>query len=386
MKPAATILPEGALHPHPRQGATQTGVEEATKRFKRYVPYVFSSHMAERPDIEKLDNVWQYRIRTNIPGKLLGRSYLYKAAQSIQKLGIGIVHVRNRPLYMPALRKLLGKDVKLVLHEHNQNIVDTLSEKQAMDVFGSIDSYVAVSKFTYDFEITNKYPRYKNISSVILNGVNLDKFRPVWEQKDRARDLRKQYGIENNKVVLFAGAIRERKGIHLLVDAFKKVVKKHPEAKLVIAGGDKDNLDPTDLFARRLRDSAAEILGNVIFTGYIPPDRVQDIYLLGDIFVGPSIWDEAFGLVFAEASASGLAVIGSRRGGIPEIILHNKTGIILNDPENTDDMAQKIIYLIESPSKCEELGRTARKYMEDNFSWDRVAGEIEDLYDKLSNK
>lgn len=386
MEKAATILGEGTLHPHPRQGATQTGVEEATKRFKRYAPYVFSSHMADRPDIEDLEGVWQYRIKTSIPDNLLGRNYLFKVAQHLKQLGIKIVHVRNRPLYMPKLRRLMGKEAILILHEHNQNIVDTLTQKKAIEVFEAIDAYVAVSRFTYDYEITNKYPQFKNKACVILNGVNLERFRPVWEQKEKAASLRRKFGLEGSKVVLFAGAIRERKGVHLLVEAFKQVAKKHPEAKLVISGGDKDNLEAKDAYARKVKAIASQIPDKVVFTGYVPPTEIQDIYLLGDIFVGPSTWEEAFGLVFAEAAATGLAVIGSRRGGIPEIILDGRSGLLINDPENTSEIAEKINYLIESPRKCEELGYSARKYMEEKFSWDRVANEIEDLYDKLSDK
>lgn len=391
MIPAATILPEGSLHPHPRQGATQTGVEEVTKRLKKYTPYVFSSCMEGSPDIEMLDGVWQYRVKTNHLDKLLFPFYTlnspyylyaYKVAHMISKLDIKIVHVRNRPLYMPFLRYMLGKKVKLILHEHNQNIADTLSRSKAVEVFGSIDAYVAVSKFTYDFEITGRYPQYKDKAYVILNGVNLDKFRPVWEQKDKALALRKKYGLENSTVVLFAGAIRERKGVHLLVDAFKKVSAKHPEAKLVIAGGDKDNLEAKDEYARKLRESASPLGDKVVFTGYMPPAEMDNVYLLGDIFCGPSIWDEAFGLVFAEASASGLAVIGSRRGGIPEIILDGMTGL-LADPMDTNDLAGKINSLVESPEKRDQFGKAARKYMEAKFSWDRVAEEIESLYDKL---
>jgi len=382
MEKAATILAEGTFHPHLRQGATQTGVEEATKRFRKYAPYVFSSHYEGRPDVEQLGKVWQYRVKTSFPENLVGRNYLFKVSEHIRQLDIKIVHVRNRPLYMPALRKLLGSKAKLILHEHNQNIADTLSDKQAINILDSIDAYVAVSRFTYDFEITNKYPQYKNKSCVILNGVNLEKFRPVWEQREKAAAMRKKYGIENGIVVLFAGAIRERKGVHLLVEAFKKVAGRHPDAKLVIAGGDKDNLEAKDEYAIKLKESASVLGNKVVFTGYIPPTEIQDIYLLGDIFVGPSIWDEAFGLVFTEASATGLAVIGSKRGGIPEIILDGKTGLLV-DPLNTDDIADKINMLIASPQLREQFGKAARKYMEVRFSWDRVANEIEALYDKL---
>jgi glycosyltransferase involved in cell wall biosynthesis len=392
MIPAATVLPEGSYHPNPRQGAIQTGVEEATKRFKKYSPYIFSSYMKEKPAEELIDGVRQYRIKTDTLDKLLFPfyalkspyyCYAYKTAQKIKELGIKIVHVRNRPLYMPFLRSVLGNNVKLVLHEHNQNIADTLSQAEANEVLASVDAYVAVSRFTYNFEIAERYPRYKDKSYVILNGVNLDKFRPFWEQEEKAQTLRKKYGIEGSKVVLFSGALRERKGIHFLIDAFKLVAAKHPDARLVIAGGDKDNLEAKDKYAMQLKESAASLGNKVIFTGFIPQTEASDIYLLGDIFCGPSLWDEAFGLVFAEASATGLAVIGSKRGGIPEIIQDGKTGLLINKPEDPDEIAQKIIALMESPSDSRRFGEAARRYMEEKFSWERVANEIESLYDRL---
>ncbi len=388
----ATILAEGSYHPSAEQGATQTGVEEVTKRFKKYAPVVISSHMPGSPVDEISQGVSQHRIKIGPLEKVLrpfhtllppGACYLYKAAQFIKENDIRLVHVRNRPLYMPVLRRLLGGKVKLVLHEHNQNIADTLSEKKAVEVFGSIDAYVAVSKFTYDYEVTDRYPQYKNKSRYILNGVNLDKFRPVWEQKEKAIAARREHGLADSTTVLFVGAIRERKGVRELVEAFKTIVKKHPEAKLIIAGGSKDNLEANDAFAKKLRADASEISNNVLFLGYTPPAKVQDIYLLADIFVGPSLWEEPFGLVFAEASASGLPVIGSRRGGIPEIIRDGRTGLLINDPQDPAEIAEKISSLIASQEKRSELGRAARKYMEEKFSWDRTAGEIEDLYDSL---
>ncbi len=158
MKKAAIILGEGSLNPSPYQGAVQTGVEETAKRFRKYEPYVFSSHMENRPDIEEIDKIRNYRVRCGILDKLIFPvysfdapffCYLYKMVRLIKELDIKLIHVRNRPLYMPYLRGKLGDKVKLVLHEHNQNIADMLSTKQAIKVFDSIDAYVAVSRFTY---------------------------------------------------------------------------------------------------------------------------------------------------------------------------------------------------------------------------------------------
>ena len=395
MEKVAVICSANSKLPHEKQGATQTNTFEAPKRYKRHEPYLFSSAFAGRPDEEILEGVHMKRIRSNLIDRILfaithfknsDHHYVYRVAEEIKKLKIKIMHVRNRPLYMPYLRKLLGKEVILILHEHNQNIADTLSKKTALSVLNSIDAYIGVSKFTMDHEITNKYPQFSHKSYYILNGVDTEKFGPVWERKEEALALRKKYDLQNSKVILFVGAIRERKGIHHLIKAMKRVILKHPEAKLIVAGGSAENIEPTDIFAKKVKKEAENLGENCRFLGFIPSSEIPKIYLLGDIFVGPSTWEEPFGLVFAEASASGLPVIASRKGGIPEIIQDGISGLLIDDPSNTDDFAEKIIYLLENEEIAIKLGQAGRKTIEEKFSWDRVADEIENLYAPLLKK
>ena len=212
MEKVAVICSANSKLPHERQGATQTNTFEATKRYKRYKPYLFSSAFAGRPDEEILEGVHIKRIRSNIIDRTLfaithfknpDHHYVHRVAEEIKKLKIKIVHVRNRPLYMPYLRELLEGGVKLILHEHNQNIADTLSEKTALSILNSIDAYIGVSKFTMDHEIVHKYPQFSNKSYYILNGVDIEKFRPAWEKKEEALALRKKYDLQNSKVILF---------------------------------------------------------------------------------------------------------------------------------------------------------------------------------------
>ena len=128
---------------------------------------------------------------------------------------------------------------------------------------------------------------------------------------------------------------------------------------------------------------ATELGDNILNLGFIPSTHTQNIFKMADIFVGLSTWEEPFGLVFAEASASGLPVIASKRGGIPEIIKDGVTGSIIDDPSNIDDVAEKIIQMLNDPETMKKNGLEGRKFMEKHFSWQRVADEIENLYDKL---
>jgi len=376
MVKAAVVCSSTARIGHERQGATQINAFEATRRYRKYEPYLFSAAYSNKPFEETLDGVHIIRIR---PCPVFRDFfYLLKVSREIKKRGIRIVHVRNRPRYIVPLRRLLGGDAKLVLHEHNQNIADTMSNKEAVRVLETLDAYVGVSRFTTDYEITGRYPQFAKKAHSILNGVNLDKFRPVWEMREKSEKLRKMHGLQGSKVVLFVGAIRERKGIHLLVDAMDKVAKKHPDARLVVAGGSSRNVTATSVFARSAREKA-----KATFLDFVSSKEIPSVYLLADIFAGPSTWDEPFGLVFAEAQASGLPVVASKRGGIPEIVADRETGLLVEHPENTEELAGAIIDLLDDPAKRERFGRAGRKRMEERFSWDRVAGEIEELYDKL---
>lgn len=392
MRKVAMICSNTSKIPYERQGATQTYVLETTKCFKGYKSHLFSSALSGRPDKEIVENTHFYRIRSNFFNQILFGitkfrnpyyCYIYKVAREIKKLNIKVIHVLNRPLYMPYLRTLLGEEVKLILCEHNHNIADTLSQKDALKVLKSIDAYVGVSKFTMDFEITNKYPQFSNKSYYILNGVDVEKFKPFWERKEEANTLREKYNLQNSKIILFVGAIREKKGLHHLVRAMKKVILKYPKAKLVIAGGSSKNLEATDHFAKTVKKEAQELRANCQFLGFVSPSEIHKIYLLGDIFVGPSTWEEPFGLVFAEASASGLPVIASKKGGIPEIIDDGINGLLIDDPSNIDNLANKIIYLLKNSEIARKFGEAGRQKMVEKFSWERVAGETEDLYDKL---
>ena len=192
--------------------------------------------------------------------------------------------------------------------------------------------------------------------------------------------LSNKYGRKN---ILFIGAIRERKGPHLLVNAMTQVIKKHPDAVLIIGGGSTVHTNATGAYAEKIFRAAEQFKGNIRILGFVQPSEVPDTYLLGDVFAAPSIWDEPFGLVAAEASSCGLPVVASKCGGLPEIIKDKETGLIVDDPENIDELAQKIVALLDDRALAEKYGKAGRALMEKEFTWNRVAKENEELFRKL---
>jgi spore coat protein SA len=165
-----------------------------------------------------------------------------------------------------------------------------------------------------------------------------------------------------------------------------EVFQQEPEVVWVLAGGTgfgyrREN-KKTD-FSERLRKELAPWQDRVRVLGFIRPREMPGIYLLGDVFVAPSQLEEGLGLVFLEASACGLPIISTRQGGIPEVVVHEKTGLLLGKKEDVSELAAKILGLLREPEVRRQLGEEGRRTMEDHFSWTRIAEATERLYASL---
>ena len=107
------------------------------------------------------------------------------------------------------------------------------------------------------------------------------------------------------------------------------------------------------------------------------------IYLLGDVFTAPSQLEEGLGMVFLEASACGLPILSTQQGGIPEVVIHEKTGLLLAQKDDATELAEKILYLLEHPEYGRELGEKGRQRVVENFSWTKIAESTEGLYNSF---
>jgi glycosyltransferase involved in cell wall biosynthesis len=197
--------------------------------------------------------------------------------------------------------------------------------------------------------------------SVIPNGVDLARFRP----SVRAR-------AQNPKRVrcLAVARLVERKGIADLIQAIAMLERGRYELEIVGSGPDEG----------RLKDLAS-LLGvsrEVIFAGSVDRAGMPARYRAADIFsLAP--WEEAFGNVFAEALASGLPIVGSTVGGIPEVVEHGKNGFLV-PPREPRALAAAIRHLADNPEIRAQIGRWNRAQAEANLSWARVTTRYLSLY------
>jgi glycosyltransferase involved in cell wall biosynthesis len=135
--------------------------------------------------------------------------------------------------------------------------------------------------------------------------------------------------------------------------------------------------------ARRLRQLASSLglSQEVTFLGSLERSAVAQRYRDADLFTLPSS-AEAFGNVFAEALASGLPIVGSNIGGIPELVEHGKNGLLV-DPGSPDALAQAILYLADDAELRESMGRRNRLKAERQLEWIQVTRQYLSLYDSL---
>jgi glycosyltransferase involved in cell wall biosynthesis len=163
--------------------------------------------------------------------------------------------------------------------------------------------------------------------------------------------------------ILYAGVLTPLKGVHVLLDAFAKVIKHLPEARLWIAGREENKE-----YAAALRQQVVALRLNerVEFTGEVPQQELARYMARCRVFVLPSL-SEALGRVVFEAMAAGKPVVGSAVGGIPEMVQDGVTGFLV-PPGDPETLADRLSWLLTHPEEAEEMGKQAREFAKRFFS------------------
>ncbi|HEY5688044.1 MAG TPA: glycogen synthase [Yeosuana sp.] len=258
-------------------------------------------------------------------------------------------------------------------------------EKTAIEM---ADAVIAVSKETKD-DVLKYFNVDESKIKVIYNGINLQEYVVTNETSTL-----KAYGIDQTKpYVLFVGRITRQKGIIHLVNAIKYI---DPETQIVLCAGAPD----TPEIAKEMEESVAEVKKtrkNVIWIDkMLDKKEVIQLYSHADVFCCPSIY-EPFGIINIEAMACKTAVVASAVGGIKEVVVEGKTGILVPleqqtmapfEPVNPDkfsrDLADGINKLTSNKALRETMALNGRKRVEDYFDWTAIAKQVENLYESLT--
>lgn len=206
--------------------------------------------------------------------------------------------------------------------------------------------------------------------NVVPNGVNINLFNDV----ERDYDFRRQYAMDNEKIILFMGRLVYEKGIQHLISAMPKILNHYHDAKLIVCGkgGMIDELK---------REAYSLGLGNKIyFAGYMNSKNVQKMYKCADVAVFPSTY-EPFGIVALEAMLSGTPIVVSDIGGLNEIVDHGINGM-KSYAGNPNSLADSILSLLFDPKLCNNIVKNAQAKVKKDYNWQKIAQDTHFTYQK----
>lgn len=372
----AFICTEKLPSPAIKGGAIQMMIDGLVPFFaKNHSLTVFSISDPELPDRERMDNVEYIRFpRTN---------YRLMVAEELRNHQFDIIHVFNRPKNVN-LYKMSSPHSKIVLSLHN----DMFSEKKISRIDGEeaieqAAQITAVSDYIKK-TVVNRFPRAESKLSVLYSGVDLESFKPVWteEGESKRKELRDKYGIQDKKVILFVGRLSKTKGPHLLIQAMEELAGKHNDAVLVIVGGKWFSDNRINGYVNMLYDLAKPLEDHIIFTKYIPSSDIPDMFLMADVFICSSQWNEPLARVHYEAMAAGIPVITTNRGGNAEVVIHGFNGFLINHYQNPNHFAKAVDYIFSNQGHAQLMAQTGRKLIELNFCFQHVYERLEKVYDQ----
>ncbi len=206
--------------------------------------------------------------------------------------------------------------------------------------------------------------------NVIPNGINLNNFTGI----DRDYDFRRQYAMDNEKIILYVGRLVYEKGVQHLIAAMPKILENYHDSKLIIAGKG-GMLD-------ELREQAYNmgLSDKVYFTGYLNSKQVQKMYKCADVAVFPSTY-EPFGIVALEAMLAGVPTVVSDIGGLNEIIEHRVDGM-KSYAGNSNSIADSVLSLLYDPQLAANVSKKAKIKVKEEFNWNKIAQDTHYIYEQ----
>lgn len=244
---------------------------------------------------------------------------------------------------------------KIIIHLHCGSQLSEIWNAKYEEIFTRADVCIVLSQSIKEM-IVNRIGRHDKIKVL---------FNPCPIVLKRSAD------ITRKKEILFAATLYKEKGYLDLIDAFAKIHKNHPEWKLLIAGNGNQEVGLK-------RVEQLELLDKIIFLGWIQGEEKDAIFRSSSIFCLPS-YAEGFPMAILDAWAYGLPVITTPVGGIPDVVINEKNGLLVQ-PGDVNTLASKLNELMESESLRENLRNESIHLASSIFSVKFISQQLEDIY------
>lgn len=293
---------------------------------------------------------------------------------SIIEIAAFVSKISNRPLVVTYHADPIIQDLNTEASRYVKPILGTYLNK-SMDLILKRAHKIIVTTPLY-MEKSNFLQNYLHKVVVIPNSIDIDFFR---EQNPQViQDLKREYNLKNNRIILFVGRLVKYKGIEYLLKAMKTIIPAFKNICLLIVG-DGPLRNKLEYLSNKMN-----LKSNIVFTGNVSNRILRNIYRIADLFVLPSISNsEGFGIVLIEAMAHAKPVVASNVGGIPHIVKNGFNGLLVA-PRNYIELGNKIIDLLSDDIYSQKLGQRGQEYITKNYSWQQTVRQIIEIYRNIS--
>ncbi|PZO57300.1 MAG: glycosyltransferase family 1 protein [Phormidesmis priestleyi] len=330
--------------------------------------------------------------------------YGLRIATDLRQQQCDIVHIHNFSQFVPVIRALNPK-LKIVLHMHCEWL-SQFDRKVIAQRLAQCDLIIGCSDYITE-KIRGQFPEFADKCQRVYNGVDIQQFdetddktdNEVYSQADDETDD-KTGDKTDDPNVLFVGRISPEKGLHTLVAAFEKVAAKFPTAQLYLVGPNKPtsaefiaelsddpivrrlaDLDPPNYPQNLQNHLPLHLKERVFFTGAVSHLELHRYFQRASVLVNPSL-SEAFGMSLVEAMATGTPTIATKVGGMCDVIVPEKTGLLV-PPDQPEALALAICRLLDEPELRASMGRAGRLRATEIFSWEAIATSLWAHYQAL---
>jgi glycosyltransferase involved in cell wall biosynthesis len=332
------------------------------------------------------------------------REYGIAVAKALEQYRPDIVHLQNHSHFLPLIRRAVPR-AQLIMQVHDE-LHSLLPAELVRGRLREVAAVITPSEFVTR-RLEQRMPYMAGRIHTIGNGVDSAAFRPAHHDGE---------GTSAALRVLYVGRVSPEKGVHTLAEAFRLLPNGTQRFELEIAGpvgllplsqirllahdphvaalvrfyGNSfwGALESQLLHARSGYRRAIEALlprdfrGRVRFLGLLARDTLLGAYHRADVLVIPSLCEEPFGLPVAEGMACGLPCIGSNAGGIPELIEHERTGLLV-ERGDVAGLAGALLRLAQDQPLRQRFGRLGRERAERLFDWSVPAARLERVYQRV---
>lgn len=199
------------------------------------------------------------------------------------------------------------------------------------EIYSTVDEMILLTYKSYQ-NVKNHVNTFPCKFSVLHNSIDTSNFYPL-EQEDK-EELKNIFQVQNKTIFIWCSQDRPKKGLHIILNAWKEVFSKHKNIELWVIGAE--------------RDFSSE---GIKFMGKIPNIQLPKFYQVADVYLFPTLWQEGFGLSLIEAKHSGCYCIASALGGVPEVLEFGKYGKLIENPNFVEDWVVAIEDYLEGNYK-----------------------------------